>query len=77
MKPLSEIGEFAEARGLYFKSCKEANGGAAIFKIHPGLAMVALADHASTKWFFEQPDTVLDRQVSGSGNRYRHACLYA
>ncbi|CAN0443976.1 unnamed protein product, partial [Scytosiphon promiscuus] len=41
---------------------KEANGGASVYKMHPGLACIALTDHASGKWFFEQPDTVFDRQ---------------
>lgn len=63
MKPLTEIREFATERGLYFKRCKEANGGAAVFKFHPGLKMIAITDHASTKWFYNQPDTMLDRQV--------------
>lgn len=43
---------------------KKKNGGAAIYKAHPGLKCIALTDHASGKWFFNQPDTVLDRQVS-------------
>ena len=64
MSPLTEANEFLKTQGLYFKKCKEANGGAAIYKFHPGLAMIALTDHASAKWFFSQPDTVLDRQVS-------------
>lgn len=64
MKPLSEAGEFGKAQGLYFKKCKEASGGAPIYKMHPGLACIAITDHASTKWFMSQPETVLDRQVS-------------
>ena len=65
MKPLYEAGEFVEEQGLYFKKCKEASGGAPIYKMHPGLACIAITDHASTKWFMSQPESVLDRQVSG------------
>lgn len=42
---------------------QEKNGGAPIYKAHPGLKCIMLTDHASGKWFFNQPDTVLDRQV--------------
>lgn len=64
LKPLTEAGEWGGTPGAYFNKCKEANGGASVYKMHPGLACIALTDHASGKWFFEQPDTVLDRQVS-------------
>ena len=64
LKPLTEAAEFAKTPGPYFKKSQEANGGAPVYKIHPGLASIALTDHASAKWFFEQPETVLDRQVS-------------
>lgn len=43
---------------------KEKNGGAPIYKAHPGLKCITITDHASGKWFFNQPDTVLDRQVN-------------
>lgn len=64
LKPLTEASEWAATPGTYFKKLKEANGGAPIYKAHPGLACIAITDHAGGKWFFEQPDTVLDRQVS-------------
>lgn len=64
LKPLVEAVEFTARPGPYFKKHQEGNGGAPIYKMHPGLKCIALTDHASGKWFFEQPDTVLDRQVS-------------
>ena len=63
LKPLSDAAEWGGTPGAYFNKCKEANGGAPVYKMHAGLACIALTDHASGKWFFEQPDTVLDRQV--------------
>ncbi|CAN0516603.1 unnamed protein product, partial [Laminaria digitata] len=62
MAPLTEAGEFGSGEGMYFKKCKEANGGAGIFKMHPGLKMIAITDHASAKWYFAQTESVLDRQ---------------
>ncbi|CAM9542239.1 unnamed protein product [Ascophyllum nodosum] len=38
------------------------HNGEPVFKIHPGLPMIAVTDHTSGRWFFEQPETVLDRQ---------------
>ena len=67
--PLLEALEWSSTPGAYFKKLKEANGGAPIYKAHPGLACIAITDHAGGKWFFEQPETVLDRQVS----RFRNA----
>lgn len=64
LKPLIEAGQWSATPGAYFKKLKEANGGAPVYKAHPGLACIAITDHAGGKWFFEQPDTVLDRQVS-------------
>ena len=68
LAPLSEAGEWSSTPGVYFKKLQEKNGGAPIYKAHPGLACITITDHASGKWFFEQPDTVLDRQVSGERN---------
>ena len=68
LTPLSEAAEWSSTPGVYFKKLQEKNGGAPIYKAHPGLACITITDHASGKWFFEQPDTVLDRQVSGQGN---------
>eukprot|EP00904_Undaria_pinnatifida_P000524 jgi/Undpi1/10472/HiC_scaffold_29.g12922.m1 len=62
LAPLSEAGEWSSTPGVYFKKLQEKNGGAPIYKAHPGLACITITDHASGKWFFEQPDTVLDRQ---------------
>lgn len=62
MSPLTDVGDFLKNQGEYFKKCKAASGGAAIYKIHPGLKVIALTDTASSKWFFAQPDSVLDRQ---------------
>ncbi|CAM9953006.1 unnamed protein product, partial [Sphacelaria rigidula] len=61
--PVIEGAKWAKSPGPYFKEKIAASGGAPIFKMHPGLASIALTDHASAKWFFSQPDTVLDRQV--------------
>lgn len=74
LKPLTEAGEWSSSPGEYFKKIQEENGGAPIYKAHPGLACIALTDHASGKWFFEQPDTVLDRQVSR--DRETSVCSY-
>ncbi|CAN0550923.1 unnamed protein product, partial [Laminaria digitata] len=62
LKPLTDAAEWAGTPGAFFKRQREANGGAPVFKAHPGIRMIAITDHASGKWFFEQPDTVLDRQ---------------
>lgn len=64
MSPLTEAGEWVSSRGTYFKNLSEANGGAPIYKAHPGMACIALTDHASGEWFFSQPESVLDREVS-------------
>ena len=73
LKPLTDAAEWISTPGAYFKKCSEAVEGASVFKMHPGLACIGLTDHASGKWFFEQPDTVLDRQVSWASlsKRYR------
>ncbi|CAN0507712.1 unnamed protein product, partial [Laminaria digitata] len=60
--PLIEAGEWTSTPGSYFNKGREANGGAPVYKIHPGIAAIALTDHASGKWFFSQPETVLDRE---------------
>lgn len=65
LTPLTEASQWNASPGAYFKSLSEANGGAPIFKAHPGLACIALTDHASGEWFFNQPESVLDRQVGG------------
>ena len=62
--PLIEGGCWAAVPGKYMTTkCNDEP----VFKIHPGLATIALTDHASGKWFFDQPDTVLDRQVRSCG----------
>lgn len=66
LAPLSEVAQWGASPGAYFKGLSEANGGAPIYKAHPGLACIVLSDHASGEWFFKQPDTVLDRQVRGA-----------
>ena len=58
-----EAAQWSATPGAYFNGLKAANGGAPVYKAHPGLACIAITDHAGGKWFFEQPDTVLDRQV--------------
>ncbi len=63
MEPLSEAGRWSKREGAYFNELIEANGGASVFKAHPGLAVTFLTDHASTEWFLSQPESVLDRQV--------------
>eukprot|EP00752_Nemacystus_decipiens_P008261 g7387.t1 len=62
LQPLIEAGKWSSTPGVYFKEMKEKNGGAPIYKAHPGLKCITITDHASGKWFFSQPDTVLDRQ---------------
>ncbi|CAM9321677.1 unnamed protein product [Scytosiphon promiscuus] len=62
MSPLQEARAWAGRSGKYFNDLIDANGGASVFKGHPGLAVTFLTDHASTEWFFSQPQDVLDRQ---------------
>lgn len=62
-KPFLEAGPWANRSGKYFIDMIKANGGASVFKAHPGLEMTFLTDHASAEWFFSQPESVLDRQV--------------
>ena len=63
LEPLNEGAEWAATPGPYFKKMIAQNNNEPVFKIHPGLGAIAITDHASGKWFFDQPDTVLDRQV--------------
>ncbi|CBN75516.1 hypothetical protein Esi_0111_0092 [Ectocarpus siliculosus] len=63
LQPFLEAGKWSSTPGTYFKEMKEKNGGAPIYKAHPGLKVITITDHASGKWFFNQPDTVLDRQA--------------
>ncbi|CAM9440562.1 unnamed protein product [Ectocarpus sp. 8 AP-2014] len=63
LQPFLEAGKWSSTPGTYFKEMKEKNGGAPIYKAHPGLKVITITDHASGKWFFSQPDTVLDRQA--------------
>ena len=63
LQPLTEGLEWASSPGQYFKKMIAQHDNEPVFKIHPGLAAIALTDHASGEWFFNQPDTVLDRQV--------------
>ncbi|CAN0127699.1 unnamed protein product [Pylaiella littoralis] len=60
--PFKEAGPWANRSGAYFIDMIKANGGASVFKGHPGLAMTFLTDHANAEWFFSQPEGVLDRQ---------------
>ncbi|CAM9250955.1 unnamed protein product, partial [Ectocarpus fasciculatus] len=62
MSPLTEARAWAAREGQYFNGLIEANGGASVFKGHPGLAVIFLTDHASCEWFFSQRQEVLDRQ---------------
>ncbi|CAN0296296.1 unnamed protein product [Ascophyllum nodosum] len=62
LQPLTEGLEWASSPGKYFKKMIAQHDNEPVFKIHPGLASIALTDHASGEWFFNQPDTVLDRQ---------------
>ena len=62
-QPFFEGLTWAKSPGSYFKEMIAQFKDEPVFKIHPGLAAIALTDHASGKWFFDQPDTVLDRQV--------------
>lgn len=73
LAPLIEAGQWSSSPGEYFKSKSDAVGGAPIFKCHPGLASIAITDHASGQWFFNQPDSVLDRQVGA--NTHRLPCM--
>lgn len=68
------------------KELQEKNGGSPVYKAHPGLKCVTITDHASGKWFFNQPDTVLDRQVrkareraraTSCSEKHRKACVFA
>ena len=63
LESLSEGLEWAASPGKYFKKMIAQHNGEPVFKIHPGLPMIAVTDHTSGRWFFEQPETVLDRQV--------------
>lgn len=65
LSPLIEGRRWALRDGQYFNELIKANGGASVFKGHPGLAVTFLTDHASCEWFFSQPQSVLDRQVRG------------
>ncbi|CAM9668072.1 unnamed protein product, partial [Sphacelaria rigidula] len=60
--PLVEAGLWSSSPGEYFQMKSNAVGGAPVFKCHPGLASIAVLDHAAGEWFFNQPDSVLDRQ---------------
>ncbi|CAN0173648.1 unnamed protein product [Ascophyllum nodosum] len=61
-QPFFEGLTWAKSSGSYFKEMIAQFKDEPVFKIHPGLAVIALTDHTSGKWFFDQPDTVLDRQ---------------
>lgn len=63
LAPLKEAGRWAARDGEYFNELTRANGGATVFKGHPGLAVTFLTDIVSCEWFFGQPPSVLDRQV--------------
>ncbi|CAM9368404.1 unnamed protein product, partial [Ectocarpus sp. 12 AP-2014] len=62
LSPLTEARAWAAREGQYFNGLIEANGGASVFKGHPGLAVTFLTDHASCEWFLSQNQDVLDRQ---------------
>lgn len=64
LQPLVEASSWASTPGVYFDGLSKNVGGAPVYKCHPGLASIAINDHAGGKWFFNQPDSVLDRQVS-------------
>lgn len=63
LAPLNEASQWSSSPGEYFKDKSDAVGGAPVFKCHPGLASIAVLDHAAGEWFFNQPDSVLDRQL--------------
>ena len=73
IRPLKEGVQWATNPGPYFKTMIDEHDDEPVFKVHPGLATIALTDHTSGKWFFDQPDTVLDRQVRSS-EKVRLAC---
>lgn len=61
--PFTEALSWASTPGVYFDGLSTKYDGAPVYKCHPGIASIAITDHASGKWFFNQPDSVLDRQV--------------
>lgn len=61
--PAASTPDRPPSRACRSKEMQEKNGGSPIYKAHPGLKCITITDHASGKWFFNQPDTVLDRQV--------------
>ena len=63
LQPLEQAAAWASSPGTYFKNLVEENDGAPVFKCHPGIASIAFTDHSTAEWFFNQPETVLDRQV--------------
>lgn len=67
LNPIKEAVPWAKRSAKYFADLIEANGGASVFKGHPGLRVTFLTDHASAKWFLSQPESVLDRQVCNTG----------
>lgn len=73
LAPLKEAGRWAARDGEYFNELTRANGGATVFKGHPGLAVTFLTDIVSCEWFFSQPPSVLDRQVRRKSRR-RQTC---
>lgn len=74
LEPFAEGVEWAATPGPYFRKMIAQNDNEPVFKMHPGFAAIALTDHASGKWFFEQPDTVLDREVNKSEGFYIAYC---
>ncbi|CAM9689272.1 unnamed protein product [Ascophyllum nodosum] len=62
LQPLVQAATWASSPGTYFKNLVKENDGAPVFKCHPGIASIAFTDHSTAEWFFNQPETVLDRQ---------------
>ncbi|CAB1111229.1 unnamed protein product [Ectocarpus sp. CCAP 1310/34] len=62
LSPLTGAKAWAAREEPCFNGLIEANGGASVFKGHPGLDVTFLTDQASCEWFFSQSQEVLDRQ---------------
>lgn len=63
IQPALEALSWATTPGTYYQTFNNSYGGDPIYKCHPGVASIAITDYASGVWFFNQPDSVLDRQV--------------
>lgn len=67
LAPIKEAVPWSARSAKYFADLMKANGGASVFKGHPGLKVTFLTDYISTEWFLSQPQSVLDRQVWSTG----------